>query len=86
MTRYSSDFGPVDLVLNYWINAVDGTATTQAWTGYFLHQSRWELRWNQKPRVYKPEFKGGGYEAAMDAICMLCCLNPKAEGKYAPTS
>jgi hypothetical protein len=46
----------------------------------------WELRWNQKPAVYRPEFKGGSYEAAMDAIAMLVCKNPRGEGKYAPTS
>jgi hypothetical protein len=84
--RYSSDFGAVDLMLDYWINAVDGTAITQKWTGYFLHRDRWEVRWNQKPKVYRPEFKGGSYEYAMDAICMLVCKNPKGEGKYAPTS
>jgi len=84
--RYSSDFGPVDLMLNYWLAAIDGSETVQNWRGYFLHRDRWEVRWNQKPKVYKPEFKGGSYEYAMDAIIMLVCKNPRGEGKYAPAS
>lgn len=83
---YQSDFGPVELVLNWWLAAVQGTLTQQKYRGYYLHQSRWQMRWNQKPKVYRPEFKGGSYEAAMDAIAMLVCLNPAGEGKYAPTT
>jgi hypothetical protein len=45
----------------------------------------WEMRWKQKPKVYRPEFKGGSYEAAMDMIAMLVCKNPLAEGKVAPS-
>jgi hypothetical protein len=44
------------------------------------------LRWNQKPKVYRPEFKGGSYEVALDMILMLCAKNVRAEGKIAPTA
>jgi hypothetical protein len=84
--RYNSDFGPVDLILSYWLAAVNGSATVQSYRGYFLHQDKWKVRWKQKPKVYNPEFKGGSYEFAMDAILMLVCLNPLGEGKYAPTA
>jgi hypothetical protein len=83
---YIGDTAPMNLILSYYLAAINGTSTMQQWRGYFLHQSRWEVRWNQKPKVYRPEFKGGSYEAAMDAICMLVCRNPKSEGKYAPTA
>jgi hypothetical protein len=84
--RYESDFGPVELVLSWFLVNLTGTTAQKTGRGYFLHQDMWELRWNQKPKVYKPEFKGGSYEAAMDAICMLVCKNPQSEGKYAPTA
>lgn len=86
VNRYSSDFGPVDLMLSYYNAALTGSATVQAYRGYFLHRSRWQVAWNQKPKVYGLEFKGGSYEAAADAIIQLRCLNPRGEGKYAPTS
>ena len=84
--RYDSDFGPLTLMLSFWLAAITGDSTVQANRGYFLHRSMWKIRWKQKPKVYKPEFKGGSYEFAMDAILMLVCLNPKGEGKYAPTA
>jgi hypothetical protein len=83
---YHSDFGRLELRLTYWLAKLTGSATVSAWRGYFLHQKMWKARWKQKPQVYKPEFKGGSYEFAMDCILMLVCLNPRAEGKYAPTS
>lgn len=84
--RYNSDFGPVELVMSWYNNNLTGNATSKNYMGLFVHRRMWELRWNQKPAVYRPEFKGGSYEAAMDAICMLVCKNPRGEGKYAPTS
>lgn len=81
---YESDFGPVEVVLNYWLAAISGTATARAGRAHFLHRSKWEVCWNQKPKVYHPEFKGGSYEAAMDMILMLVCKNPAGEGKFAP--
>jgi hypothetical protein len=83
---YHGDYGPVTLVLDYFLAALNGTTIQQNWRGYLLHRDMWELRWNQKPKVYKPEFKGGSYEAAMDAIVMLVCKNPMGEGKIAPTA
>jgi hypothetical protein len=83
--RYEGDFMPVDLVLSYWLAAYT-TAANSPLRAYFLHRRMWKMRWKQKPKVYSPEFQGGSYEAAMDALAMLVCLNPKGEGKYAPTS
>src|SRR6202007_1025854 len=68
---YHGDYGAVTLVLDWWLANLTGTTAAQNFRGYFLHQNMWELRWNQKPKVYRPEFKGGSYEAAMDAILML---------------
>jgi hypothetical protein len=85
--RYDSDWGPLDLHLTRW-NAHEnfgGSATKAQWRGYFLNPSRWSWAWNQKPTVYKPEFKGGSYKAAIDAILMLMCLNPIGEGKVDPS-
>jgi hypothetical protein len=84
---YHGDYGVVELVVDWFLVALTSSDTTvQGYRGYFLHKDMWELRWNQKPKVYKPEFKGGSYEAAMDAICMLVCKNPLGEGKYAPAT
>jgi hypothetical protein len=81
---YKGDFMPVNLVLQPWLVTLTGTASAQKGRGHFLHRSKWQLRWNSKPKVYKPEFKGGSYEAAMDAIVMLVCKNPQGEGKLNP--
>lgn len=92
VNTYIGDFQEVEVRASAWIAQVTSAAAIQSGTavqqfrGYYLHRSKWELRWNQKPIVYRPEFKGGGYEAAMDAICMLCGTNPRGEGKYAPTA
>lgn len=83
---YAGDYGPVRLVLDWFLANLTGSTTVQNFRMYFLHQAAWELRWNQKPKVYRPEFKGGSYEAAMDAIVMLVCKNPLGEGKYAPAT
>jgi hypothetical protein len=83
---YNSDFGVLTLMLSYWLVNLTGSAAQQQYRGYFLHKNMWKMRWKQKPQVYRPEFKGGSYEFAMDAIAMLVCLNPKGEGKYNPTA
>lgn len=84
---YASDFGQVELRLTNW-NAhanFGGSSGKNDWYGYILNKERWELRWNQKPKVYRPEFKGGSYKAAMDTIAMLVCRNPLGEAKIAPS-
>ena len=84
---YDSDWGMVELHLSRW-NAHEnfgGSATKAQWRGYFLNKERWAWLWNQKPTVYKPEFKGGSYKAAMDAILMFLCWNPIGEGKIDPS-
>lgn len=87
--RYESDWGAVELHLTAWnqhVNFTGGSATYNVWRTYLLNTERWSWCWNQKPTVYKPEFKGGSYKAAIDAILMLMCLNPIGEGKIAPAS
>ncbi len=86
MERYHSDYGPIDLVLSHFQTFFQGNATEKAYTGYFLHQDMWCLRWNKKPKWTRKEYHGGAYEAFCEAILMLVCKNPKGEGKYAPTS
>lgn len=93
--RYNSDFGPVDLVLSWYNASLTGSAAVQATRGYFLHMSRWEMAWGPgnsagaasgKPTWFKKEYQGGAHEAFCESIAMLKCLNPKGEGKYAPTA
>jgi hypothetical protein len=84
--RFEGDFMDVDFVPTRNLIRLSGSATTQAIRAYFLHRSMWEIRWNQKPAVYKPEFRGGSYEAFMDAIAMLVCKNPRGQAKYAPST
>jgi Family of unknown function (DUF5309) len=85
--RYDSDWGPLELHLSRWLahENFGGSVTKAQWRGYFLNASRWSWLWNQKPTVYKPEFKGGSYKAAIDAILMFLCWNPIGEGKVAPS-
>ena len=84
---YDSDWGKVELHMTRW-NAHEnfgGTTTKADWRGYFLNSERWAWLWNQKPTVYKPEFKGGSYKAAIDAILMFLCWNPIGEVKIDPS-
>lgn len=84
--KINTDAGPVDLIVHYGLHGLDGSSTTQQWAAYFLHQDKWELRWKQKPTVYRLPFLGGSYEAAGDTIAMLVCKNPQAEASYTPTA
>lgn len=87
--RYESDWGPVELHLTKYNQAAGFTgasATYAPYRSYFLNPDRWEWCWKQKPQVYKPEFAGGSYKVAIDAIIMLVCRNPVGEGKWAPAS
>lgn len=84
---YASDFGTLELHMSPWLDHVNfgGTAAKGYWKSYFIHPDMWEIRWNQKPNVYKPEFQGGSYKAAMDTILMLVCKNPIGEAKSTPS-
>lgn len=86
VTRYSGDFMDVELVPTPWLCAINAAATTTQKAGrvYYLHRSKWEMRWNQKPTAYKQPFRGGSYEAYLDALAMLVCKNPRAEGMQNP--
>jgi hypothetical protein len=86
---YDSDWGKVELHLTNWnMNSafISGASTTKTdWYGWFLNTERWAWLWNQKPTVYKPEFKGGSYKAAIDAILMFLCWNPIGEAAIKPS-
>lgn len=87
---YESDWGRLELHMTNWNShpnffGAGGTAGKNAWQGWFLNTSRWSWLWNQKPTVYKPEFKGGSYKAAIDAILMFLCWNPIGEGSVLPS-
>lgn len=90
---YDSDWGKVELHMTKWNQAAGfgtntttgGSATIGQWRGYILNDARWSWLWNQKPTVFKPEFKGGGYKAAINAILMFMCLNPIGEIMIAPS-
>lgn len=95
--RYNSDYGPVDIPGISWLNVNLGGGTVEkAYCTYFLHQPMWQLRWGPgnpklraksgKPQWYHKQYEGGSEEAFCEAIAMLVCLNPKAEGKYQPTT
>jgi hypothetical protein len=82
--RYEGDFMDVELVPTPWLVAITGTANSRKGRGYYLHQSKWELRWNQKPAAYRQPFTGGSYEAFLDTIAMMVCKNPRGEGMQNP--
>jgi hypothetical protein len=85
--HYESDWGSLELHMTNWNMHPNfgGTSGKNDWRGYFLNSERWGWLWNQKPTVYKPEFRGGSYKAAIDAILMFLCWNPVGEGKVAPS-
>ncbi len=86
------DFFDLDIMptrfLSYFTNAGATANAVAARRGraYFLHQSRWEVRWNQQPKAFVPPFAGGSYETFAYMILMLVCKNPRAEGALAPTT
>lgn len=84
---YNSDWGNIELHMSRWLahENFGGSVTKATWRGYFFNATRWAWLWNQKPTVYKPEFKGGSYKAAMDAILMFLCWNPVGEIKIDPS-
>lgn len=84
--RYLTDYGTVELRISFRNVVFSATAVERQYTTYFLHRDMWALRWNQKPNWMRKEYQGGSYEAFCEAIAMLECKNPKAEGKWQPTS
>jgi hypothetical protein len=83
---YRSDYGQVDLVISQFQTYFQGNQIEKDYTGYFLHQEMWELRWHKKPKWTEKAYEGGAYEAFCEAVPMLVCKNPSGEGKYAPTT
>lgn len=78
--RYEGDGPPVNLVWSPYNRGLTGTAAQQKKRGYFLHRSKWELRWHTKPTVYRLPFAGGSYRASCEMVAMLVCKSPRGEG------
>jgi len=89
ISSYQSAWGMVELIPTKWNQFpgfVGGSATYNPYRTYILHPEMWEWDWNQKPTVYRPEYKGGSYTSAIEAIIMLLCKSPIAEGAWKPAS
>lgn len=91
--RYISPFGfEVDLVTSWRNYKLDSNGVAQSGTTYnthsglFLHQSKWEFRWGQKPTWTQKAYEGGKYEAFCESIWQLVCNSPKGEAIYAPAT
>lgn len=89
ISGYVSSWGSVELIPTKWnifAGFSGGSATYSPWRGYLLHPDVWSWHWNQKPTVYKPEYKGGSYTSAIEAIIMLLCKNPIGEAAFKSAS
>jgi hypothetical protein len=89
ISTYESSWGTIELQPTKWNIAVGfsgGSATYGPWRGYLLHPEMWMWHWNQKPTVYQPEYKGGAYTCAIEAIIMLLCKNPIGEAAFKSAS
>lgn len=84
--RYLTDYGVLDLKISWRNVFFSATAIEKQYTTAFLHRDMWELRWNKKPQWMRKAYEGGAHEAFCEAITMLVCKNPKAEGKWQPTT
>ncbi len=94
ISRYVTPFGfEIDLVTS-WRNFrldTNGVAwttadTTNTHSAFFLHQSKFEFRWGDKPDWYRKPYEGGKSEAFTEAIWQLVCWSPKGEAKYVPAA
>jgi hypothetical protein len=94
ISRYVSPFGfEIDLVTS-WRNynqLATGLPNTTTPTlinhsGLFLHQSKWEFRWGDKPNWMTKPYEGGKTEAFCETIFQLVCWSPRGEAKYAPAT
>jgi len=93
ISTYESTWGTCELVPTKWnmfngfgsLTGGSASATKADWTTYILHPDMWAWHWNQKPTVYQPEYQGGAYRCAIEAIIMLLCKNPIGEGKILPS-
>jgi len=93
ISRYITPFGfEVDLVTSWKNYGLDSSGVAQTGTTYnshsvlFLHQSKWEFRWGDKPNWIRKAYEGGKLEAFCETVWQLVCLTPRGEGKYAPAT
>lgn len=94
ISRYITPFGfEMDFVTswrNYNLTAAGAvlatTDTLRSHSALFLHQSKWEFRWGDKPQWSTKPYEGGKMEAFCEAIFQLVCWTPKGEAKYAPAT
>jgi hypothetical protein len=73
VTRYNSDFGTVDLITSF---LLDTTVHL-----LMLDLESWEIKYAQAPKITPLPFDGAGEKRMIDAILVLACLNPQANGK-----
>lgn len=91
--RYVTPFGfEVDLVTSWKNYGLDSNGNFQTGTTYnthsgiFVHQSKWEFRWGNKPTWTQKPYEGGKYEAFCESIWQLVCWTPKGEAIYEPAT
>lgn len=73
VTRYNSDFGPIDLITSFLM----GT-NCHLW---MMDLASWEIRYAQAPMVAPLPNDGASDKRMIDVIFALACLNPQANGK-----
>lgn len=73
VTKYNSDFGPVDLITSFLMDS----------TVHFLglDMDMLEIKYAQAPMITQLPIDGAGDKRQIDAILVLACLNPQAHGK-----
>lgn len=93
ISRYITPFGfPIDLVTSWKNYGLDSNGVAQTGTTYnshsmlFLHQSKWEFRWGDKPQWMERPYVGGMRSAFCETIWQLICWTPRGEAKYAPAT
>ena len=84
--RYNTDFCLMDMIISYNNYALGTTSSLKNSSALMLHQDMWEIAWGDKPNWVQKAYEGGKMEAFCEAIWMLTCWSPAAEGKYAPAS
>ncbi len=95
--RMEGDFGSLELITSPWLRReLDPSAASsnpseaatnkdvQQRSGLCLDTDMLELRFNEMPNYRAFEDQGGGPRGLIEAIWMLCHLNPRGSGKVIP--
>lgn len=73
VTRYNSDFGPVDLITSFLL-----ASTVHL---LLLDLDSWAIKYAQAPMITNIPTDGVSDKRMLDTILVCCCLNPQANGK-----